>query len=125
MNDIRSWMIGAMALVVLGGPATAGAPAPEGKEVFERHCSTCHGGPAPADSPIAPNLAGIVGAKAGTQASGLHSRGMVESGVVWDRDSLRHFLSEPSQAVPGTLMPVRVDDPRDLESLLDYLESLR
>jgi cytochrome c len=125
MNGIRIWMFGATALAVLGGPATAGPPAPSGKELFERHCSTCHGGAAPADSPIAPNLAGIVGARAGTQASGTHSRAVSESGVVWDRDSLRRFLSEPWRAVPGTLMPVRVDDPRELESLLDYLESLR
>ena len=125
MKYMRRLITGAIALTALGGPAAANTPAPSGREIFYRHCSTRHGGVAPADSPIAPNLAGIVGTRAGTHASGTHSRAVSESGIVWDRDSLRRFLSDPARAVPGTLMPVRVGDPRELESLLDHLESLR
>lgn len=125
MNSVQKWIVGAFALAMLGGPAGAGELAPSGEGVFERHCRTCHGGTAPADSPIAPNLAGIIGTRAGTQASGLHSRAAIESGIVWNRDSLRRFLSAPQASMPGSLMPVRMEDPRELESLLDYLESLR
>jgi cytochrome c2 len=49
----------------------------------------------------------------------------MDSGIVWDRDSLRRFLSNPQGEVPGTLMAARVSDPAELEDLLDYLESLR
>lgn len=115
----------AFALVMaatIGGAAAAGEP---GRELYERQCRTCHGGSAPPDSPLGPSLVGIVGTKAGTQASGLHSRALTESGIVWDRESLRRFLSDPRRAVPGTTMPVRVSDPEALERLLDYLESLR
>lgn len=107
---------------MMGSSAAAGEP---GREVYERHCRTCHGGTAPPDSPLGPSLVGIVGKKAGTQASGLHSRALTESGIVWDRESLRRFLTDPRPAIPGTLMPVRVSDPEALERLLDYLESLR
>ena len=104
----------------------AGALAePSGQQIFERHCRTCHGGSAPADSPIGPNLAGIIGTKAGTQPTGLHSRVMVESGIVWDRASLRRFLTDPTRTVPGTTMTVGVADAAALERLLDYLESVR
>jgi cytochrome c len=70
-------------------------------------------------------LAGIVGTKAGSQASGVHSRALIDSGIVWDRESLRRFLADPRRAIPGTIMPVGVADPVELESLLDYLETLR
>lgn len=115
-----------MALAAAGvmGAAFADEPA-AGREVYERRCRTCHGGTARADSPIGPSLAGIVGTKAGTQASGVHSRAAMDSGIVWNRDSLRRFLSGPPYELPGTLMPGGVVPPGELERLLDYLESLR
>jgi len=112
----------ALALAVLISPARADQAA-SGQEVYELRCRTCHGGTRPADSPLGPSLTGIVGTKAGTQASGVHSRALIDSGIVWNRDSLRRYLSDPRRAIPGTLMPVGVADPAELESLLDYLES--
>jgi cytochrome c len=55
----------------------------------------------------------------------VHSRALIDSGIVWDRESLRRFLADPRSAIPGTIMPVGVADPQELESLLDYLETLR
>ena len=114
----------AVALAGLMGPACADEAA-SGREVYEFRCRTCHGGTAPADTPLGPKLAGIVGTKAGTQVSGMHSRALIDSGIVWDRESLRRYLADPRRAIPGTLMPVGVADPAELESLLDYLETLR
>ena len=111
-----------LALAGLIGAAHADEAA-SGREIYELRCRTCHGGTAHADTPIGPSLAGIVGTKAGTQDSGVHSRALVDSGIVWNRESLRRFLSNPSRELPGTLMPVGVADPAQLESLLDYLES--
>lgn len=113
----------AFALVGPTGASRADEAA-SGRAVYELRCRTCHGGTARADSPIGPSLAGIVGTKAGTQASGVHSRALIESGIVWNRETLRRFLSDPPRALPGTLMPAGVPDPAQLESLLDYLESL-
>ncbi|HEY5896689.1 MAG TPA: c-type cytochrome [Burkholderiales bacterium] len=113
----------ALALAGMLGGAFADEPA-SGREVYELRCRTCHGGTAAADSPLGPSLAGIIGTTAGTQRSGLHSRALMDSGIVWDRASLRRFLSDPPHAIPGTLMPTRVVDAAQLEPLLDYLESL-
>jgi cytochrome c len=98
---------------------------PTGREVFERRCRTCHGGTPPSNSPVGPSLAGIVGKRPSMEASGIHSRAGTESGIAWDRESLRRFLSDPSRDPRRKVMPVVVSDPRELESLLDYLESLR
>ena len=96
-----------------------------GRRIFQQRCQTCHGGTGPADTATGPNLKGVIGRKAGTGSSGVHSRAALESDTVWTRSSLRRFLSEPGREMPGTMMPVRVTDPRDLDNLLNFLESLR
>ena len=124
---IRFRKLACVALALAGlidQPACADEAA-SGREVYELRCRTCHGGTTPADSPLGPSLTAIVGTKAGTQASGVHSRALIDSGIVWNRDSLRRYLSDPRRALPGTIMPVSVADPAELESLLDYLETLR
>jgi len=55
----------------------------------------------------------------------VHSRALIDPGIRWDRESLRRYLADPRRAIPGTIMPVDVADPAELESLLDYLETLR
>ena len=114
----------AIALAVGAGVAHAD-PLLSGQQIYERRCRTCHGGATPADTPIGPSLRGIVGAKAASGKSGVHSRALIDSGLVWDRDSLRRFLADPRRAMPGSIMPVDVTDPAELERLLDYLETLR
>jgi cytochrome c len=124
MELVRKLACVALALAGLAGGAWADEPA-SGREVFDYRCRTCHGGTRKADSPLGPSLAGIVGTRAGTQSSGVHSRALIESGTVWDRASLRRFLADPPREVPGNYMPAVVVPPAELESLLDYLESFR
>jgi cytochrome c len=122
----RAWT--ALALAGLIGAGLVGAAAADqqsGREVFERRCQGCHGSTAAAaDYPIGPSLDGIIGTQAGTSDAGVHSRAAMDSGIVWDRASLRRFLSSPQREIPGTLMAASVSDPAELEDLLDYLESL-
>ena len=115
----------ALALAGIVGAAAADEDqAQAGRQVFDQRCRNCHGGTAPADLPIGPRLDGIIGSKAGSKEFGVHSRAVMDSGIVWDRASLRRFLSNPQREIPGTLMAVSVTDRAELESLLDYLETL-
>ena len=126
MNCLGKSACLALALAgIVGAAAADDDQVRAGRETFERRCRNCHGGTAPADFPIGPSLTGVVGSRAGNNPTGIHSRPMMDSGIVWDRESLRRFLSNPSREIPGTLMAARVTDQRELESLLDYLESLR
>lgn len=113
MDRNRKRVCAALALAALAG-----------RQVFERHCQTCHGGTGPPAHPIGPNLKGIYGAKAGAQPGGTHSRATIDSGIVWDRQTLRGFLSAPRREIPSAMMPDGLSDPAELESLLDYLEAL-
>ena len=120
---MRAWLLAAV-LAAASGLAAADASLDAGRKIFVQRCQTCHGGTGPADSPIGPDLRGIVGKKAGSEGSGLHSRAALDSDIVWNRESLRRFLAAPANALPGTLMPSSVSDPRELDDLLNYLESL-
>jgi len=107
------------------GAAQADESTDAGRHIFERRCQACHGGSGRADTAIGPDLARLYGRKAGSGDSGVHSRAAVESDTVWTRSSLRRYLSEPGREMPGTLMAVRVQDSRQLDDLLNYLETLR
>ncbi len=114
----------ALALLTSATAIADGGPQ-SGRAIYDQRCRTCHGGTALADLPIGPELVGIVGTKAGSQPSGIHSRATMESGIVWDRESLRGYLSVPRSVLPGGVMPDGVEDPQELERLLDFLETLQ
>ena len=115
------WRILALLLAAAWPSANAAADdfSDPGRRIFERRCQSCHAGGS------GPSLAGVLGRKAGTADSGVHSPAAVEYGVVWTRSSVRRFISDPGREVPGTLMQVRVQDSKELDDLLNYLETLR
>ena len=92
-----------------------------GRRIYERSCRSCHEG---AGAP-GPSLAGVLGRKAGTADTGAHSPATIEYGVVWTRSSLRRFISDPGRETPGTYMQMRVQDSKQLDDLLNYLETIR
>lgn len=119
----------ALLLAVIAGCLASAAVADDfsdpGRRIFERRCQTCHGVTATADTSLGPSLKGVLGRQAGSGDSGVHSRAALESETVWTRSSMRRYLSEPGREMPGTLMPVRVADGKELDDLLNYLETLR
>ena len=102
----------------------AAGDAQTGKKIFERRCSGCHadthGG-----SALGPSLVGIVGRKAGSGNTGVHSRALSETDITWTESSLRKYLAAPATQVPGGNMPVVVLDPGELDDVLAYLKSLK
>jgi cytochrome c2 len=100
------------------------ADAAAGKQIYDTRCLGCHGD-GKTTGTIGPSLIGIVGRKAATGESGVHSRALIASGIIWDEASLRKFLAAPTKAVAGTNMPVGVPDPQQIDDLLAYLRTLR
>ena len=105
-------------------PVRAAGDAAAGRQVYVKRCLGCHGD-LKATSTFGPNLTGIIGRKAGTGESGVHSRALIESGITWDEASLRKFLATPTREVPGTNMPVDVADPQQIDDVVAYLRTLR
>jgi cytochrome c len=111
-------------LAALPVAVPAAGNAASGKEVYQTRCLGCHGSGG-SENTLGPSLVGIIGRKAGTGESGVHSRIMTESGIRWDETSLRIFLAAPTKTLPGTNMPLSIADPQKIDDLIAYLKTLR
>jgi len=109
---------------LLSVAALAAGDAAAGKRVYDTRCLGCHGGDGTAPT-LGPSLVGIIGRKAGTEQTGVHSRAMVDSDITWNASSLRKFLAAPTKQVPGTIMPTGVPSAQEIDDLVAYLETLR
>jgi cytochrome c len=105
-------------------PSSAAGDAASGRRLYHMRCRGCHGDEH-ARPTLGPTLVGIIGRKAGTGETGVHSYELRESGITWNEASLRRFLAAPTKEVPGTLMLGGIDDPQELDDVVAYLESLR
>ena len=85
-------------------------------------CTSCHSLKPGEPSRAGPNLAGVVGRKAGAVPGFAYSPAMSASGVVWDHETLDRFLANPSAAMPGTRMSFAgVPDPAKRAAIIEYL----
>jgi len=112
-----------LALALGTVPALAAGNAASGKQLYEARCVGCHGTKA-AETALGPSLVGIIGRKAGTGATGVHSRALTESNIKWDEASLRWFLAGPTRQIEGTTMPTSVLEPQQIDDIIAYLKTL-
>lgn len=107
-------------------PAHAEGDAARGQRVFQR-CFSCHSVNPEERNLQGPNLAGVMGRRAGTLPQFEYSDAMVaagRNGLVWSEDSLDTYVRDPQTMVPGTAMgPVRLSNLADRADLIAYLKS--
>lgn len=118
---MRSLALAVLALS-LAAPALAD-PVTDGKTAFVT-CKACHTVEAGKTS-FGPNLFGVAGRKAGSQAGYHYSTAMAAAGFKWTDANLDAFLTDPKAKVPGNAMPFAgVSDPVKRAALIAYLKSL-
>lgn len=123
MTQPRLFFAGLALALPVGGPALA-APAP--KPASFAMCAVCHKAAAGEKSMLGPNLFGVGGRKAGTQPGFAFSPALKNSKIVWKRDTLVNFVSDPRKTVPGTRMAFAgIKDPKKAGEVADYLLSLK
>jgi len=125
-----TWLLAGSALGVawlcLAWRPPAGADPTRGERVFQR-CFACHSVVAGEDKLPGPNLRTVVGRRAGTWPGFRFSPALIEAGqvrgLVWTREALDAYLTDPDRFIPGTEMGLpglrEADDRRDV---IDYLE---
>jgi cytochrome c2 len=111
--------------LALHGPPGAHADARRGERVFQR-CYACHSVVPGEDKLPGPNLACVLGRRAGSRPGFEFSEAMLEAGaargLVWSRETLDAFLTDPQVIVPGTSMGLPgLPAPEDRRDVIDYL----
>jgi cytochrome c2 len=94
-----------------------------GAILFGLRCGGCHTLTSGASQAYGPDLTGIVGRRAGIDASfDGYSPAMKAFGKTWTADRLDMFLRNPQGLVPGTLMNFPgVPDPNERSALVQFL----
>jgi cytochrome c len=111
-----------LALIFSTGAQAEGDPE-AGEKIFPRLCGGCHQVGESARSGFGPQLNGIIGRAAGTSANYVYSDAMKNSGITWDRATLKAYLEDPKGVVPGTRMIFwGLSDEEKLNNLLAYLQ---
>jgi cytochrome c len=106
--------------VLLTAEAPAASAGPDGAALFRQRCQSCHSVTASPSTPLAPNLAGVVGRKAASTGFN-YSPALKASKLTWTRANLDRFLSGPMRMVPGTRMVISVTDAQQRAAVVDYL----
>ena len=119
---VRDLMIGAVVLAA-SADQTLAQDLAAGESSF-RKCQPCHDVGETAKNKLGPELNGLDGRKAGTVENGTYSQGMRNSGITWNEQAFREFISNPAAKVPGTTMMLSVRDEKEIGDLWPTSSSL-
>ncbi|KGU56692.1 cytochrome C [Xanthomonas phaseoli pv. phaseoli] len=114
-------------LMLAGALPVPSAYAADGANVFLTECGECHS-VKPGKNKKGPSLFGVAGRPAGTVADfGGYSDALKNSKWTWTPAQLKTYLSQSSpKALPGTKMKYDgLDDPKELDALIAYLNTLK
>lgn len=124
----RVLALAAAVLVVAGASVYAAAAADKpvgdplhGKTLYQV-CMGCH---SLDEDDVGPRHRGVVGRTAGSVPGYAYSPGLKNSHIVWDRDSLDRWLTNPQALVPGAKMFFAMPNPQDRADVIAYLAELR
>jgi aldose sugar dehydrogenase len=93
-----------------------------GQQLFAQQCSSCHTVEPGAAAGIGPNLAHIMGRKAG-QAGNVYSPAMRASSIKWGPATLDRFIAGPKAFIPGTTMTAApIAQPQDRADIIAFLK---
>ena len=118
-----TWIGGCIAMVASVSVAAAewNANPIRGKELYESRCIGCHSIDA---NRTGPAHRGVFGRRAGTAPGYQYSSALKESDVVWTRENLDRWLTNPESVIPGQRMGYSVPDAQDRRDLIAYLKSI-
>jgi cytochrome c len=106
-------------------PAMA-ADAAKGKTLFEA-CGKCHATTADSDATlVGPTLKGVVGRKAAAIEDFRYSSAMRASGLTWNEQSLKEYITDPQAKVKGNRMALKSTfEPAEIDDIIAYLKTLK
>jgi cytochrome c len=114
------------AVMLLSQVASTGTPAAtvpgdavRGGQVFEKRCTGCH---ALNRDREGPHLAGVYGRTAGTVSGFDYSDALKNAHIVWNKETLERWLTDPQAMFPGAEMDFFVKDPQERVDVIAFLK---
>jgi cytochrome c2 len=113
------------AIGVAAVAAEPGDPA-AGKVYFSQTCRQCHSAEdGDGGGEIGPSLVGVFGRTAGVGDSRFaYTKALTDSKLVWNREALDRFLTDPATTVPGTTMALIIPVKKDRDNVIAYFQSV-
>lgn len=112
---------GLYALNATPAESTIAADPIRGKALFERRCTGCH---ALTTDREGPRLEGVFGRRAASIPGFPYSAALRQSQIVWNEQSLDHWLTDPGSFLPNSNMDFRVPKPQERKDLIAYLSTM-
>ncbi len=107
--------------LALGAQSALAQDAAKGEKVYKK-CKACHALEA-GKKKVGPSLAGIFGRKAGTVEGFKYSKAMVDSGIVWDAETISAYMADPKGYIPKNRMAFPgLKKEADRANLIAYLK---
>ena len=121
MRFVSFSMIAVTALAASPG-ATIAQDLAAGEKVFAK-CKACHQVGETAKNFVGPVLNGVVGRRAGSYPGYNYSEANKTSGLTWDEATLKVYLKNPKEKVPGTKMVFPgLSSDEDIANVIAYLK---
>jgi cytochrome c len=115
-------LVGVQFAVAQTTTSTTAGSALKGKEIYDARCSACH---SVDNNRVGPMHLGVFGRKAGSVKSYSYSDALSRSKVVWSRDTLTAWLTNPEALIPGQRMGYSMDNAQDRDDVVAYLATLK
>ena len=97
-----------------------------GKAIFKAQCSLCHSAESNDNGGAeGPSLNGVFGRKSAAAGNFGYSSALQTANLIWDAPTLDRFLAAPNVYVPGTTMPLSIQDAIQRADVIAYLQSLK
>ena len=107
-------------LAMLAVPALAVGDAEAGRTLYQTRCAACHSRDY---NGVGSAHRGVFGRPAAKAPGFAYSDALKAPHVVWNEDTLDHWLADPEKLVPGQRMGFNVPEAKDRSDLIAYLRS--
>lgn len=119
-NRVTMGVVLAVFSAFTGGSPSYAQSRPDGQVIFRQRCQSCHTVERNRPATVGPNLAGVVGRRAGSTTF-RYSPALKGANLIWTRANLERYLQGPARMVPGTRMAVALTDAAQRAALISFL----
>jgi cytochrome c len=118
---MKTWLL-MSGLALAANLAHAQSP---GQRLAQTACTQCHSFGKGEPHGVGPNLFGLLGKPAASNAGFTYSKQYLDAmkGKTWDRALLDKWLTDTQAVAPGNTMVYFQDDPKKRAALIEYMQS--